>query len=174
MIEFIHMSSEVFTGRPSSVSSELFRRACGRFPSGVTIATVLDGEGQPHGLTVSSFTSVSLEPPLISICLGHAVSLIDTFRAANFFGINVLAEEQRHLSERFARKGHDRFQGIAWTAGENGAPLIDGALAAIECQVEQRIPVGDHDIFIGRMVSARVHDGVPLIHFCGAYRKLSL
>jgi flavin reductase (DIM6/NTAB) family NADH-FMN oxidoreductase RutF len=174
MIEFIHMSSEVFTGRPSSVSSELFRRACGRFPSGVTIATVFDGEGQPHGLTVSSFTSVSLEPPLISICLGHAVSLIDTFRAANFFGINVLADEQRHLSERFARKGHDRFQGIAWTPGEHGAPLIDGVLAAIECQVEQRIPVGDHDIFIGRMVAARVHDGAPLIHFCGAYRKLSL
>jgi flavin reductase (DIM6/NTAB) family NADH-FMN oxidoreductase RutF len=174
MIEFIHMSSEVFTGRPASVTSEEFRRACGRFATGVTIATVLDGEGQPHGLTVSSFTSVSLVPPLISICLGHAVSLIDAFRAASFFGINILAEEQQYLSERFARKGHDRFQGVPWSMGDNGAPLIDGVLAAIECQVEQRIPVGDHDIFVGRMVATRVRDGAPLVHFCGAYRKLSL
>ncbi len=174
MIEFIHMSSEVFPGRAAPVSSEEFRRACGRFPTGVTIATVLDANSQPHGLTVSSFTSVSLEPPLISICLGHAVSLIDTFRAASFFGINVLGEEQQSLSELFARKGQDRFQGIAWTPGENGAPLIDGVLAAIECQVEQRIPVGDHDILIGRMVATRVRDGAPLLHFSGAYRKLLL
>jgi flavin reductase (DIM6/NTAB) family NADH-FMN oxidoreductase RutF len=174
MIEFIHMSSDVFTGRPASVTSEEFRRACGRFATGVTIATVLDAESQPHGLTVSSFTSVSLVPPLISICLGHAVSLIDTFRDASFFGINILAEEQKHLSERFARKGHDRFQGVPWTLGENGAPLIDGVLAAIECQLEQRFPVGDHDIFVGRMVAMRVRDGAPLVHFCGAYRKLSL
>src|SRR5580704_13841300 len=134
MIEFIHMSSEVFPGRPAPVSSEEFRRACGRFPTGVTIATVLDADGQPHGLTVSSFTSVSLEPPLVSICLGHAVSLIDTFRAAKFFGINVLADDQQSLSERFARKGYDRFEGVVWTPGETGVPLIAGSLAGIECQ----------------------------------------
>ena len=174
MIEFIHMSSEVFPGCPAAVSSEEFRRACGRFPTGVTIATVLDAEGYPHGLTVSSFTSVSLAPPLISICLGHAVSLIDTFRAAGFFGINILADNQQSLSESFARKGHDRFQDVSWTPGENGAPLLDGVLAAIECQVDRRIPVGDHDIFVGRMVGARVRDGAPLIHFAGAYRKLHL
>src|SRR5580658_5090028 len=135
MIEFIHMSSEVFTGRPAPVSSEEFRRACGRFATGVTIATVLDAESLPHGLTVSSFTSVSLAPPLVSICLGHAVSLIDTFRAATHFGINILAEEQQELSQHFARKGHDRFQGIAWAPGATGAPLIEGVLAAIECEV---------------------------------------
>jgi flavin reductase (DIM6/NTAB) family NADH-FMN oxidoreductase RutF len=174
MIEFIHMSSEVFPGRPAPVSSEEFRRACGRFPTGVTIATVLDADGQPHGLTVSSFTSVSLDPPLISICLGHAVSLIDTFRAASLFGINILAEDQHLLSERFARKGHDRFQDVSWSPGESGVPLIDGVLAAIECQVEQRIPAGDHDIFVGRMVATRVRDGAPLLHFSGAYRRLQL
>src|ERR1700679_1929950 len=115
MIRFIHMSSEGFpTGLPS-ISSDEFRRACGRFATGVTIATVSDADGVPHGLTVSSFTSVSLDPPLVSICLGHAVSLLDTFRAANFFGINILAEKQEALSQHFARKGHDRFQGVAWT-----------------------------------------------------------
>ena len=174
MIEFIHMSSEGFTGRAAPVSSEEFRAACGRFATGVTIATVLDSERQPHGLTVSSFTSVSLAPPLISICLGHAVTVIDLFRDASFFGINILAEDQQALSERFARKGMDRFQGLGWTLGEYGVPLLDGVLAAMECQVEQRIPAGDHDIFIGRMVSARVLDGAPLIHFSGQYRKLQL
>ena len=174
MIEFIHMSSEVFPGRPAPVSSEEFRRACGRFATGVTIATVFDAEGQPHGLTVSSFTSVSLVPPLISVCLGHAISLIDTFRAADFFGINILADDQQHLSERFARKGHARFQGVDWTPGANGVPLIDGVLAAIECQVDRRIPVGDHDIFVGMIVATRVRDGAPLLHFAGEYRKIHL
>src|SRR5579872_6087323 len=90
------------------VTSRLFRRACGRFATGVTIATVLDAQGLPHGLTVNSFTSVSLEPPLTSICLGHAVTMIDAFRESKYFGINVLAENQQALSDRFARKGYDR------------------------------------------------------------------
>jgi flavin reductase (DIM6/NTAB) family NADH-FMN oxidoreductase RutF len=174
MIEFIHMSSEVSTGRPAAVTSEEFRSACGRFASGVTIATVVDSSGAPHGLTVSSFTSVSLVPPLISICLGHAVKLLGIFREANFFGINILADDQQHLSEQFARRGEDRFQGVSWSPGENGVPLIDGVLAAIECRVEQRVPVGDHDIFVGRMVATRVRDGAPLVHYCGQYRKLGL
>jgi flavin reductase (DIM6/NTAB) family NADH-FMN oxidoreductase RutF len=172
MIEFIHMSSEGSVECPAPVSSEEFRRACGRFSSGVTIATVLDAEGAPHGLTVSSFTSVSLVPPLISICLGHAVTVIDLFRASNFFGVNILSETQQYLAEQFARKGHDRFQGVAWTAGATGVPLIDDVLAAIECQVERRIPVGDHDILVGRMVGTRVTDGQPLLHFFGEYQKL--
>jgi flavin reductase (DIM6/NTAB) family NADH-FMN oxidoreductase RutF len=172
MIEFIHMSSEGFPGRPAPVSSVEFRHACGRFATGVTIATVTDTQGVPHGLTVSSFVSVSLEPPLVSICLGHAVTLIDLFRDANYFGINVLSESQRPLSELFARKGQDRFQGVAWTPGKTGVPLIGGVLAAMECRVEQRIPAGDHDIFVGLMVATRVAEGAPLLHFEGAYRKL--
>jgi flavin reductase (DIM6/NTAB) family NADH-FMN oxidoreductase RutF len=155
------------------VSSEEFRRACGRFATGVTIAGVLDARGTPHGLTVSSFTSVSLQPPLILICLGHAVSVIEMFREADFFGLSVLAEGQRHLSERFARKGEDRFDGVEWHPGQNGAPLIAGALAQIECAIEQRVAAGDHDIFIGRMVHASVAEGTPLIHFASRYRRLS-
>ena len=106
------MSSEGFGGEAALLTSEEFRRACGRFATGITIATVSDAQGTPHGLTVNSFTSVSLDPPLVSICLGHAVSLIEIFRAATYFGINVLAENQRALSERFARRGEDRFEGI--------------------------------------------------------------
>jgi flavin reductase (DIM6/NTAB) family NADH-FMN oxidoreductase RutF len=154
------------------VTSDEFRRACGRFPSGVTIATVLDPQGGPHGLTVSSFTSVSLEPPLVLICLGHAVTVIEYFRAAKHFGINVLAADQRALSERFARKGADRFDGLSWDRGETGVPLIPGALSQIECAVRDRVTAGDHDIFIGEMLHARVRDNEPLIHFASRYRQL--
>ena len=166
------MSSEGALRRTAPVTSEEFRRACGRFATGVTIASVIDAKGLPHGLTVSSFTSVSLKPPLILICLGHAVSVIEHFRAASYFGINVLAEGQRELSDRFARKGHDRFDGMEWHPGETGVPLLRGVLAAIECAIHQRIPSGDHDIFVGEMVSAHVTEGSPLIHFAGRYRGL--
>jgi flavin reductase (DIM6/NTAB) family NADH-FMN oxidoreductase RutF len=80
---------------------------------------------------VSSFTSVSLEPPLVLVALAHAASVMDAFRAARFFAVNILAAEQRALSERFARKGHDRFDGLAWHAGETGVPLLEGTLAAV-------------------------------------------
>ena len=154
------------------VTSEEFRRACGRFASGVTIATVLDAKGTPHGLTVSSFASVSLHPPLILICLGHEVAAIKHFRAGRYFAVNVLTEAQRPLSDRFARKGHDRFDGLAWQPGKSGAPLLPNALATLECAVFERTAAGDHDIFVGEVVHVRVADGVPLIHFASAYRKL--
>ncbi len=166
------MSSERLPGRSASVTSEEFRRACGRFATGVAIASVLDAQGTPHGLTVSSFTSVSLEPPLVLICLGHAVSAIHHFRTSTHFGINVLAEDQRALSDRFARKGHDRFDGVPWQPGVTGVPLIPGVLAAIECAVHRIVPMGDHDILVGEMVHAKVHNGEPLLYFSGGYRKL--
>src|SRR5262245_8127012 len=135
-----------------AVTSEEFRRTCGRFATGITIATALDSEGAPHGLTVSSLTSVSLTPPLILICLGHAVTVIDVFRGAKAFGINVLSSQQRHLSDRFARKGQDRFDGLEWERGESGIPLIPGCLATMECLVHQVFTAGDHDILVGLMV----------------------
>jgi flavin reductase (DIM6/NTAB) family NADH-FMN oxidoreductase RutF len=166
------MSSERHPGHRAAVASREFRRACGRFATGVTIASVVDSEGVPHGLTVSSFTSVSLHPPLILICLGHEVSAIHYFRTATHFGINVLAEDQRALSERFARRGEDRFDGVAWQPGVTGVPLLPGVLAAIECAVHRIVPMGDHDILVGEMVHAQINDGEPLLYFGGSYRKL--
>jgi len=166
------MSSEGVSSRMAPVTSEEFRRACGRFATGVTIASVLDSKGSPHGLTVSSFTSVSLDPPLVLICLGHTVSVIEHFRAAKYFGINMLAENQRELSDHFARKGHDRFDGLKWHPGASGVPLLPGVLAAVECRAHQRISSGDHDIFVGEMVKAHIHEGDPLIHFASRYRAL--
>ncbi len=166
------MSSDVAGGSPATFTSDDFRRACGRFATGVAIASVMDAAGTPHGLTVSSFTSVSLEPPLVLICLGHAVTMIETFRAATHFAINVLSEQQQYLSERFARKGHDRFTGVPWHRGQSGAPLIEGVLAAIECEVHQRFLSGDHDILVGRVLRAEVTEGLPLLHFSGRYGRL--
>jgi flavin reductase (DIM6/NTAB) family NADH-FMN oxidoreductase RutF len=154
------------------VTSAEFRRACGRFSTGIAIASVLDAQGTPHGLTVSSFTSASLEPPLVLICLGHRVSVIDAFRASAHFGINVLAEGQRDLAERFSRKGQDRFDGLNWRRGKTGVPILAGVLAAIECAVRQRFTAGDHDVFVGEMVGARVAGGAPLVHFASHYRRL--
>ncbi len=168
------MSREGSGRQPAPVTSDEFRRACGRFATGVTIASVLDDQGMPHGLTVSSFTSVSLEPPLLLICLGHGVTSIDLFRAAGYFGINILAEDQQPLAERFARKGEDRFNGLAWHAGASGVPLLDRALATIECAVRQRFTSGDHDIFVGEMVGMEVSEGEPLIHYGSRYRRLEL
>ena len=155
------------------IDPRAFRQVLGQFCTGITIITTVH-DGVPIGFACQSFAALSLDPPLVSICLGHAVSLIGTFREAKFFGINILSDEQQAVSERFARKGHDRFEGVSWTPGETGVPLISGALAGIECQVDQRVTAGDHDIFVGLMVATRVQDGAPLLHYSGAYRKLSL
>src|SRR5580698_6801835 len=123
------MSREGLPESPQAVSSEVFRRACSRFATGVAIAGAIDADGVPHGLTVSSFSSVSLDPPLISICLGHAIAAIDVFRQSRYFGLSILHENQRHISERFATRLDDRFESLAWWRGETGVPLIEGVLA---------------------------------------------
>jgi flavin reductase (DIM6/NTAB) family NADH-FMN oxidoreductase RutF len=168
------MSREGLPEPPQAVSSEVFRRACGRFATGVAIAGAIDANGVPHGLTVNSFSSVSLDPPLISICLGHAIAAIDVFRQARYFGLSVLRAEQRELSERFAMRLDDRFESLAWFRGETGAPLLDAALATIECQTMHRVTAGDHDIFIGEMIHASAHDGDPLIYFASEYGHLAI
>ena len=168
------MSSEAAKSTRPSVSGDEFRRACGRFSTGVAIASVMDDTGAAHGLTVSSFTSVSLEPPLVLICLGHAVTMIEAFRKASYFGISILREEDRQVSQHFATKGHDRFNGVAWRPGKTGVPLIDCALAAFECERYQRFTSGDHDILVGRVVHTHVEDGAPLVFFASRYRTLAL
>jgi flavin reductase (DIM6/NTAB) family NADH-FMN oxidoreductase RutF len=155
------------------VDAAEFKRACAQFATGVTVAGVRDASGTPHGLTVNSFTSVSLHPPLILICLGHAASVIEYFRTSTHFGLSVLAEDQKSLSDHFARKGHDRFDGVAWHPGHTGAPLLDGVLATVECSIEQRVRAGDHDLFIGEVRHTHVREDRPLIYFASKYRALA-
>jgi flavin reductase (DIM6/NTAB) family NADH-FMN oxidoreductase RutF len=166
------MSSDGSKQRLAPIASEEFRHVCGRFATGVSVATVLDPRGRPHGLTVNSFTSISLTPPLVSICLGLNVTVVDAFREAEFYGINILADDQQEISDRFARKGLDRFATVSWHRGKSGAPMIAGCLATMECAIRQRIPCGDHLIFVGEVVHSQINSGSPLLFYASGYRKL--
>ena len=158
---------------PSLVVGEReFRRACAQFATGVAVATVLDESGAPHGMTVNSFTSVSLAPPLALICIAHSASVIDLFRRAGHFGISMLGEEQRALSERFAQRGRDRFDDVPWCPGDSGVPLIPDAPSHIEFRLVRTETAGDHDIFIGEAVRTVVRAGNPLIYYGSGYSRL--
>jgi flavin reductase (DIM6/NTAB) family NADH-FMN oxidoreductase RutF len=165
------MSSDGLKGI-APVNADDFKHACGRFSTGIAIAGVMDAAGAPHGLTISSFSSVSLSPPLVSICLGHAVTSVGLFRDAKFFGLSVLDVGQREVSQRFARKNEDRFEGLQWHCGAHGVPLVANALAELECAAYKVVTAGDHDILIGEVVAARYRAGAPLIHFASRYREL--
>lgn len=153
------------------ITPDSFRRACAQFATGVCIATVFDGN--PHGLTINSFTSVSLRPPIILICLDREARLTERFQRQHIFAINILAENQKDVSSTFAVKPDDRFEGIAWRQSERGAPIIEGALAAIECRLIRVLPVGDHDVLFGEALAATMAEGDPLAYFRSRYAALT-
>ena len=149
-----------------------FRQACARFATGITISTVLGSDGTPHGLTANSFTSVSMDPPMLLLCIDHKANIIDHFKNAKHFGINILEKGQMNLSNRFAERGQDRFGGVSWHVGQFGVPLLDGAIAHFECAITNVIEAGDHSIFLGEVVSAESFDGEPLLYFRSRYAGL--
>ena len=166
------MSSNPVTAPGKGVGPQAFLRACAQFATGVAITTVLDSSGAPHGMTVNSFTSVSLDPPLVLVCIDHKARILDHFLTSQAFAINILRESQQDLSIQFARPGEDRFGAVEWFAGETGVPLLPDALATLECAVFQRVQSGDHTIMIGEVVSAIRHEGLPLLYFSSAYQRL--
>ena len=152
-----------------------YREALGCFPTGVAIITTLGADGSPLGLTCNSFSSVSLEPPLVLFSLRKASSLLDAFRAGPSFAINILSQEQDALSARFAssRISH-KFDGVAWRPGGRGLPLIDDCLASFECDNHASHEAGDHIIFIGEVRHmASGPAGQALVFYKGAYRNLT-
>jgi flavin reductase (DIM6/NTAB) family NADH-FMN oxidoreductase RutF len=157
---------------PENLTKTEFCRACAKFPTGVTIVTVLDADGSPHGMTASSFTSVSLEPRLVLVCVDHRASVLAHLRRAQHIGINILSENQQELSAHFARPGHDRFDGVEWLAGDGGVPLIPGVLARFECSIHRMIDAGDHTILIAEVLDAEHTNGRPLVYFASGYHKL--
>ena len=159
--------------RLSPVDPDAFRRACSRFATGITVATVRGRDGSPQGFTANSFTSVSCSPPLILICIDHRTSALPAFRASALFGINILGEQQRSLSVRFSEPHADRFEGIAWRLSPDGIPLLDGALATLECSVHHSLDAGDHTILIGEVFRAAWRDGRPLLYYSSRYAELS-
>jgi flavin reductase (DIM6/NTAB) family NADH-FMN oxidoreductase RutF len=156
--------------RAGSLHAQTFRNACTLFATGVTVATVRAPDGSLHGLTISSFTPVSIEPPLILICVGHGCTSLPHFRACTHFAVNVLAESQREIAVAFAEKDQDRFEGVDWYLSQSGVPLLRGSLATFECQLEAIIEAGDHAIFLAEVVNAESQGGQPLLYFQRDYR----
>jgi flavin reductase (DIM6/NTAB) family NADH-FMN oxidoreductase RutF len=156
----------------SVVDSVSFRRACSRFATGITIATVMAADGTPQGFTANSFTSVSADPPLVLICIDRRANVLPHFSEAEYFAINVLSVEQKELSMRFAARGQDRFSGVEWRPGAGQVPLLDGSLAQFECARRQVWEAGDHLVFLGEVVMARHNDGAPLLYYASGYREL--
>jgi 3-hydroxy-9,10-secoandrosta-1,3,5(10)-triene-9,17-dione monooxygenase reductase component len=155
-----------------AITNEEFRAALGRFASGVSVVTGKTADEQLFGITVSAFTSVSLNPPLILICIDKRSSTHDHFTAGNHFAVNILGEDQELQSRRFASREADKFAGIGYAAGVTGAPLLDGALACLECHVVYAYEGGDHTIIVGEIEATRLHDSKPLLYFRGGYAQL--
>ena len=150
------------------------RRVMGHFATGVTIITTRSAEGELHGLTANAFTSVSLEPPLLLVSVDKKAESYPHFEASKIFTVNILAEDQESLSRKFAVSGgaSKKFEGVAYHLGANGAPIIEGALAYIECGLYAAYDGGDHTIYLGEIQQAEIVEGKPLVFFRGGYRAL--
>jgi len=149
-----------------------FRRVLSHFATGVTIVTTSDPDGRPTGLTVSAFTSLSLDPPLILVCVDHKSQSYPILREGKAFAVNVLCVDHEGLSRRFASTRLDKFEGVTYRAGHLGLPLLEGALGHLECVTVSRHVEGDHTIFVGRVEHVGVGDGEPLLYFRGKYKRL--
>ncbi len=150
------------------------RQAFGAFMTGVTVVTARDTSGAPVGFTANSFTSVSMDPPLLLVCPGRFLSSYDVFRGCTNFAISILAEGQEDVSNTFAYLEGDRFAKTAWSPDANGVPWIDGAAAQFSCRTHQSIEAGDHVILLGAVLDASVSDRRGLGYAAGQYFSLGL
>lgn len=160
------------TPTPDGVDPALFRELLGRFATGVTILTTKAADGSSIGMTASSVASVSLEPPLVLVSVDRQNEMHGALGTATHFALNILAADQEALSRRFAEVEHHRFDGVAHHASGLGLPLIDGALAYIECARQQAVPAGDHSVFFGLVLHGSVTDQRPLLYYRGGYAGL--
>ena len=155
-----------------SVTAQSFKDALSRFATGVCVVTATAEDGAPDGLTISSFTSVSLDPPLVLFCLGRKnEALVKTARGGRF-AVNILADDQEEISEIFASQLADKFAKVACSAGEGGSPLLKDALAAIECTLHALHDGGAHLIVVGLVERLSVRCGKPLLRYRGRYLQL--
>jgi flavin reductase (DIM6/NTAB) family NADH-FMN oxidoreductase RutF len=154
------------------ITQEEFRCALRHFAAGVTVVTTRDAESRPSGLTASAFTSVSLDPPLVLVCVDRAAVSHPAFEAHGWFAVNVLSRDQIDLSRRFAATGGDKFGDIPIREGLAGLPLLEGVLATLECRLVARHEAGDHTIFVGQVERASTVGGRPLVYFQGDYHHL--
>jgi flavin reductase (DIM6/NTAB) family NADH-FMN oxidoreductase RutF len=156
-----------------SIDSATFRSVLGRFVSGVTIVTARDAADVDHGMTASAFCSVSLDPALVLVSVGHDATLHPVLLERDELAVSILTASQEAIARRFAEKLDNRFEGIGFTRGLTGAPLIDGALAVVEARVVHRYSGGDHTIFVAEVLAASATMEEPLLYYRGGYAHLA-
>ena len=158
------------------LDAALFRAALSRFASGVTVVTTRDAHGMDHGMTATSFASVSLDPPLILVCVDHTATMANAIMSGEYFAVHILAEGQASVSSGFARReATDKFAGRRLSRGAGSIPLLDDALAQLECRVHARHPAGDHTVVIGEVIGCTLSEGddTPLLYFRSRYGKFT-
>jgi len=157
------------------ITTDLYRQVMGNWGTGVTVVTTKDQNGQPYGLTVSSFTSVSMDPILVLVCLDDRLSGLQFFKDSMNFGVSILSEAQQEVSRLFAKKDTLRPPELYFN-GETGIPLIRDSLVTLECETTEIYPGGDHSIFLGKVLAAELHGAMqgtkPLLYFRGKYERL--
>jgi flavin reductase (DIM6/NTAB) family NADH-FMN oxidoreductase RutF len=157
------------------IDSSEFRRVLGHFATGIAIVTSCREDGEPCGLTINSLSSVSLEPTLVLVCIGHAADSHSCIERAGFYAVNVLDDRRGEtLARRFATWGvDDKFQGIAYRPEVTGAPVLNDSLAWMDCRIRQAYPAGDHTIFVGEVIAADTSVGAPLVYYRGGYGRFA-
>ncbi|WP_164660134.1 flavin reductase family protein [Tropicibacter sp. Alg240-R139] len=153
----------------TTIDPRALRNAFGTFMTGITVVTSHDGDGNPLGFTANSFTSVSLDPPLVLVCLANSSQNYDALTQAKGFAINVLSEGQKEVSNTFARPVEDRFDAVNWTKGPHGSPVFDDVSAWFDCSMHQTVPAGDHIILIGKVEAFDTSTAPGLGYSRGAY-----
>lgn len=160
----------------TGVTKDQFKAVMGSFAAGVTVVTTVDGQGKKWGLTATAFTSVSLDPPLCLVCVDKRAGSLAALNESRKFAVNLLSADQEKLSNHFASRSDDKFADVAHRDGAaTGAPLLDGAIASMECEVSEIYAGGDHDIFMGKLVATDVDaDGSgALVYWRGKYCELT-
>ncbi|WP_405947462.1 flavin reductase family protein [Streptomyces prunicolor] len=164
---------EVLEAARQAVPPEDFRAAMARFPSGVVVVTTCGADGTPRGFTASSFCSVSLEPPMVLVCLANSADSAQSFGHCDRFAVSVLAPDHRPLALRFATKGTDKFASGGLCTSPGGLPTVDRALSELDCTPHARHPAGDHTVLIGRVTGVRLGEGSPMVYYDRAFRTLA-
>lgn len=154
-----------------SIDASAFRNLLGRFASGVTVVTAADNKGEHQGMTVSAFCSLSLDPPLVLMCIDKTATMFDILTTCERFTVNILSEHQEEIARRFAMTESAKFEGIGYSVVDEAA-VLDDVLAHAQCSRMNSVEAGDHTIVIGEVRSATVCDGLPLLYFRGGYSSL--
>jgi len=155
-----------------SVSSDEFRSILGRFPSGVTVVTTKAADGSDQGMTVSAFCSLSLQPPLVLVCIEKTASVHNALTSSPGFIVNILSEEQEQIARRFSIVDIDRFEGVGFSRSRNGIVVLDDVLGVIECNRFSLHDGGDHTIIVSEVEAGRAETGAPLLYYRGGYAQM--